>query len=283
MQRIFIIIFKIIISVLFFTLLSSIGSLDNRIKSVSFFFLYYILLFILSDRENSIENVSILLFPIFFLEVPLRIATGFQESLITLTSSVLPVCIGIGLFFINKSRTAKLVVGIFGLMGVLVFNIFFFNNWVNFFENDSLSGKVDDTTQYDIKFRNCKLPYDTIYIKNTPQIIVADFWTESCAACFKGFPEFRELKDRCFLNSHIRFITALNASRPDYTKYARRIDSLYELDTYIVNDSIAKQCGIFSYPTIVIFRNGKIIFRGSKELSKAFLDSEKFKDFVDYL
>lgn len=104
------------------------------------------------------------------------------------------------------------------------------------------------------------------------EILIFDFWNEWCGACYKKFPEVKQLKERFAQDKNIRFIAlnvpAVNPS-PDFDPFA--IEKEYGLEVWEGSRELAERFGIQVYPTIVVIKSDSIRYLGDLEELEEFL------------
>ena len=266
---------KIVGSIAMFIAISSIGAYDYRILAIVAVLIYSLLLLKIKDKDKLI-NYWILLTPIIIIEGIVRIL-NFEGTIFSLPPFVFKL-IPFILFIIFKSERNKKIAYATALILTIILNIFFYDNWLNYNNYGTFTGKTSLKESFNFSLIDYTQKHDTIRINENSQIKVIDFWTESCRVCYKKFPKLKELKDGYAVNKNIKFITALNANKLNFRDVAYKIDSTYNFTTYIVNDTVCAQLKIDSYPTILVFKGDNILFRGSVEMLKIYLDSEEFQN-----
>lgn len=258
---------------LLFTI-SLIGGYDYRIQAVVETIIYSLILINLKE-EFKLRNYLILLTPIILIEGAVRIFY-FEDTFFSLPPFIFKL-LPFLLFIIFKSEKSKKIAFLFGFIMTVVLNVFFYDYWLNYCNEDTLTGKVQSEITYNFTLADYKQKKDTLTINENSGIKVIDFWAVTCGVCYKKFPKLKELKDNYVVNKNIQFVTALYTKDTVFTEAAYEIDSTYSFNTYIFNDSVRSKLSINSYPTIIVFNNDAVIFRGSVEMLKIYLESEAFE------
>lgn len=114
------------------------------------------------------------------------------------------------------------------------------------------------------------------YKENTKNILddkiyVIDFWNKGCGVCFKKFPLFESLKDKYSRNSKIEFLAVNIYTHPEDIEYSQKLFKKMRLnfDTYYIEKQQASELDISAFPTVIVIKNNKIIFKGSIETLNA--------------
>ncbi len=261
-------------SIVLFLGISFTGSYDYRIESIISDIIYSLILINLKEEQRT-KNYIILLAPIVLIEGTVR-CLNFEDTFFSLPPFIFKL-IPFTLFLIIKHGIKKKIAFIIVFIFTIIFNIFFYDYWLNYSSHGTFTGEIQNDNVYNFKLINPDKENDFLEINQSSGIIVVDFWTESCGICYKKFPQLKKLKQLYKLNKEIKFITGLNSKNINYKSIADEIDNLYNFKTYKTNDSICNKLNIDGYPTIIVFKNDKIIFRGSVELLKDFLVSKDFQ------
>lgn len=133
----------------------------------------------------------------------------------------------------------------------------------------TITGKVN----YKVNSKNL-IVYDfktkkNINISNLKsKIIVLDYWNNNCAPCYKKFPSYKKLENKFKSNNNILFLTINSFEENNEILEGKLImDSLkYNFKNYFQNRKISEKLNVQSFPTILVLKNGRIIFRGSVDL-----------------
>ncbi|WP_242178320.1 TlpA family protein disulfide reductase [Polaribacter marinus] len=141
----------------------------------------------------------------------------------------------------------------------------FVNSW--FLLENFNARKIEDSPEMLFSNSNDKFRIDTI--KN--KVIVLDYWTTNCGACFQKFPDFEKLYLKYKNNSNV-FLYAVNIPvKRDTFGYAKKMIEKYKYEfpiLYSDSDTIPKQLEFNRYPHMVILKNGKVRFNGYLNLNE---------------
>jgi thiol-disulfide isomerase/thioredoxin len=146
----------------------------------------------------------------------------------------------------------------------------------NYINNGSFTGIIYspialNPTMYDNAGNKVVLSNDSVYY-------VIDFWFTECGPCWQEFPNFQIFYNEQHINSllDIRSVNILNNDAFRNKLFNEKISKFkYTFPVYIGDDNLEKQMKIHSYPTIIIYHNKMIQFRGSLELALQFLKMKK--------
>lgn len=173
------------------------GALSEHAASLTAFFIYYVFIFLVIKKIQKINPFHLLLAVIVgisALQLPTRILY-FQSTL----STFLDFLIGLSgaIFGYVTFRTKKkriLLIVISSVIGIWL-SIIGNDWWNNCLNYDSVTGKVDDVTIYDIEFRNTN--GDTISLESlNKRLILLDCWFTYCRECYKEMPRIQEICDK---------------------------------------------------------------------------------------
>lgn len=188
----------------------------------------------------------------------------FTFQLIHLISPITFIVLySLSLLFYNKKKERIF----FGLL-IIMFTSFIafiftlaFNNKTNF---DTFLGEYDFLIQNEMILKDAK---GKIFKLDPGKIYVIDCWNKTCGVCFQKFPKFDKLKNKFSDNKNIEFI-GLNF-------YKEEVDVSYSQDlfdsrnlnfnTYYIQVKEGKELPVYFFPTVLVIKNNKVIFRGHLE------------------
>ena len=151
--------------------------------------------------------------------------------------------------------------------------IFFFFISFFLFPNFFAFSKNNNSNKYD------RLPEVTLVDKNKQKIdihknkiIVLDFWSTNCGICFKKFPDLEETFLKYKKNPKIEIYAVHVPTRSDnFDTTIKILDSigykfpkLYSISAKEIKDSL----NIYSFPHLLIIKNGIIRYEGMLETKK---------------
>lgn len=133
----------------------------------------------------------------------------------------------------------------------------FYGTYTGEFENniDMASVKFIDTQK------------NPLYLKYEKKVIILDFWNNNCGVCFEKFPETENLQKKYSENNSVQFYAVNSYKTLDEVATAEKLlaQNNVTLENLFLPDSISKSLSIEGFPTILVLKNNKIIFRGSIE------------------
>lgn len=190
-------------------------------------------------------------------------------------------------FFKLQNYLFLIVVAIFHLLALLVVQRkhffltlglylilnFVFNYYVFFFVNCKMNfstyfGEYDHSITkelniYDVNKKKIIFKPDTVY--------VFDIWNKGCGVCFLKFPLFENLKEKYASDNGIEFI-ALNIHldgdnlfdlKNQFEQYTSNVKVLF------MNNANLNQIQTNLFPTVIVVKNNKIIYKGDVETLNA--------------
>ncbi|WP_298332645.1 TlpA disulfide reductase family protein [uncultured Christiangramia sp.] len=217
-------------------------------------FLFY---YFISSKFDFWKTGILIILPLFLSLLLISFFTGF--NLVFLYIIFVPISAFLGSLFYNKKNYLILifVLVFFPILGyyVLPNQIVLFNNrsarQIKEFKGLTVVNKERDTIQFD---------------KN--KIIALDFWTTSCAICFKKFPDFEKIYLKLKSNPDIKMYSVnVPLKRDEFEKTVRLVDSLnYQFPTlFATSMEEARELGVKAYPHLIILKNGKVHYDGRLE------------------
>lgn len=166
------------------------------------------------------------------------------------------------LFSVKKN----ILIPFFSFSFFFIISFFLFPNFFAFYKNNNSN-------------KNDKLPQITLIDKynkkinlHRNKIIVLDFWSTSCGICFKKFPDLEDTYLKYKNNLNIEIYAVHVPTRDDkFDLTIKILDSigykfpkLYSKSAKEIKDSL----NIYSFPHLLIIKNGKIRFEGMLETKK---------------
>jgi thiol-disulfide isomerase/thioredoxin len=236
----------IIVGVVFFV--STFFLIDNKIKK------WITILFLLSPFLLIYGGIT-------FPDVIFR---HFQLTHIypIIIISIISTFLGL-VFKLLYQKYSKKIIIVFASIYILVLIVggyIFMCNWLYYVfteESDVQIEKISDIKLWDFSDNEIKL--DEIDNK----VIVLDFWTLSCGACFRKFPDFEKIKNS-FSDKEVVFYAVYIPWNRDYTENSGLEDRLKWIEeqgftfNVVKTDSItANKLGISTVPHLFIFDKAK--------------------------
>jgi len=249
-----------------FFLIMPIGSIGNDIVffvvccSYSLF-TFYVLSDNTSFKVKMAKSLIPLIYPVAF-HVPIHIIfSDAQVSILSTASYFLAVGFGI-LIYCTKNRLRIVPIAAFTAI-----TIFFatkgYDLWLHKVNYGTYLGGVDEAiTNVELPNANGEKIVLTGY---NDEIIVLDFWNTSCGYCFQKFPVFDQIRKKYTSNSRIKFYAVnIPISRDksgDALQIARELPYGFS-HLFSPTEAIARQFNVNSYPTVILVKNGRILYRG---------------------
>ena len=156
-------------------------------------------------------------------------------------------------------------------IGSIILLVFVWNTWIDKMVHDyvnygNISGKVNEPLPANIKLNTeSGNILDASYFDG--KTVIMDFWNTGCVVCFKKFP---------FVDSVFGFynqqtdIEAFSVNVPlewDTAGMALKIirKKGYAFDVHFMDRAMSEKLGIISFPTVLVVKNGQVVYRGSIE------------------
>ncbi|MGV9003024.1 TlpA family protein disulfide reductase [Flavobacterium sp.] len=242
------------------------------IGSFSFFLLSFFFINKNSYKQKSLKLLLILYFLIHVIIITtVLIFKGFDEMRLGGNLYILyfAVCIFAGYSFVITSSIKNKIF-------LLLFFIFltFISSYVisTFVQQIDFYGSISGNEVYSLNENNFEvLDYKESKKINLSKldnkIIVLDFWNNNCAVCYKKFPTYKILSDKYKNSKNVEFYLVNSYEDVQEIKEGQLIaDSLnYNLNNYFQERKISENLKIFGFPTVLVLKRNKIIFRGSIE------------------
>lgn len=264
----------------------SISVLSNiQISSLAAFFIYYITTYLIIKRNERINSMYLLLAMLIgasLLQLPHRIL-DFDSTISTLLDyliSILGVVFGYVTFMIKRKRL--LLIFISSFLGAWL-SITGNDLWNNILSYDSVTGKVNDDTLYNIDFQDTNgknVSLDSL----KKRLVLIDCWYTYCNECYKEMPKLQKIYDKYKDNSFVGLYALhcrIEREKEDF-KTGKSILIVRGYDFPVlsikISDSILKEMNLKVFPTVFIFNESKLVFRGSIKNAEKYLDKVIFDD-----
>lgn len=253
--------YPIIISVspiFFYFIVGIIFNGDHRwILSITLTFIFLFSLYLLK-QENEFKYALLVGAPIVITLLATSIYVGFTRSILYLI--FIPISIlSSWILFKRKSTLLNIItaIALFALIGFVGFP-------------NSIVFQTNQGARTNIPFKGIELVNDKKenIVLDESKIIVLDFWTTSCSACFKKFPELEYYYLKYKTDPNIRFYSInIPLSRDSFENTIELVNKLnYDFPTlYATSTSAVKDLDIHFYPHLTIVKDGKIRYNGRLE------------------
>lgn len=266
MKTIYLIIFSILLFILFAFFSDSYSY--NPVIFMIICIVYFLFIFIIKKKYPKKRFIPIITISAIFLSV--LFFRLLQENNVQFKISDF----GFLIFFIIldllsngifKQKTINfLLLLLFSSLFSFYINIFMFNK-LTF---GTYGGNFKQNIYNDLIIKNSRLEK---YKLNKDKLYVIDLWNKNCGVCIKKFPKFEKFRNKYKNKNNIEFI-ALNI-------YSNENDILFSENTYIKNIYSFKSLYISKFdatelntklfPTTIIIKDNKIIFKGNLETLSA--------------
>lgn len=154
-----------------------------------------------------------------------------------------------------------------------------FEYWASFLEDDhSFTGKVKPVDA-DTTFKMYNKDGDTLgFEQYRDKIVYLDFFNTGCPVCFKKFPELEQIYQRYRDRKDI-LIQAVNIPMQgdtlgqSFAMVLERGKGQYHFPVLVGNTHMAQVFYVETYPTVIILKDNKVVFRGLSDLAPRALDN----------
>lgn len=259
-NKIIIFIIGLFLSILLNFLIASIGAYSNSLKIIIGSVTYFCVSYLIQNKNLSInkyQKLSILIFPIIFIQLLANII-DYNSTINSLPVhlSFLLSCI-LGYFFFYK----KNLIIPFGLLSIIIFYFLIGEKW---YHNYRYYQALDLSA-------NAKLPNFKLFDKNGVELmwplnkfIILDFWNSKCAPCFKEFPFIDSIsKTIDTANYHLAVVNVPTLNETKVSNYNLLQSYNYTFNKYFSeNESILDSLKISYYPTTIVIKNKRVIYKG---------------------
>lgn len=165
----------------------------------------------------------------------------------------------------KKKKKLGLFIGSLGLcLGVLY--LVQFKYFGQYYSYRTLTGKVNQTINLEpIHLTN---QYNDTLVFNPDMYYVLDFWHTRCSSCFASMPKFNTFHE---LNKNDK-VQYLLVNKPlehfDSVGQAHAViqSKGMSIPNYIGTPNIDSLIDVFEYPTIMVIKNSKILFKGRADI-----------------
>lgn len=225
-----------------------------------------------ADRWRHWRLVLLIVPGVLLLGVPIVIGRlGYVYPLIVIPPIAALSGRGLVAVLANRSRVFRwtLLPGLAALFaGVIVVGML---NWLNFYFIPSIEPFVAPPfTFYDEQGR--AVTRESL----KGRTVVLDFWTTSCAVCYRKFPDLQKVRDRFRHRTDVTVLAVHLREQQEMSDYPRRFFAASAFDFARVwtveTRRMMSQFGFPTVPTVVVIDPaGKVVFRGSGLISGPFI------------
>jgi thiol-disulfide isomerase/thioredoxin len=199
------------------------------------------------------------------------LGNGFFKGDVSLTIvswlSSLAYFIGMGfgflLFYTRKGLNWLIL--IFVIMVSTWVYFYGYNYYLHFINYKNFNGKTSGKTpEFNISDKLGNSYNNKDFVNKT---VIFDFWFTRCGSCFRDMPRFEKLFQRYGRDGTAFFYSVNFPISTDTVGYADYIikDYGFSFPVLYAKESVIRSLRISCYPTYIVFRNEKILFRGDIE------------------
>lgn len=263
-----------ILPAIFYLLMGAIG--EDFIYSIFFgsiimFFYCYILSLKIDFNLNVIKKIilTIILLHVFFIIISLIVKGVDKTNFISLLNT-LPYVIAVLFFYIfNKTLSKPKKIFVFILYLIFVYNL---NNYIPqlVFQKLHFNNYIGKT---EMIINVSKIPFiknqndSLIGFGTGDEILILDFWNNGCGSCFKKFPKFNSLYLKNKDNTKIKFYSVNVFKSIEEIEKGNKLISKYNYSftNIFLNDEFKHNFSVEAYPTVIVIKKNRIIFKGTIE------------------
>jgi thiol-disulfide isomerase/thioredoxin len=223
----------------------------------------FIITYLFTKKYNKVKSILLFLNIPYVLVVFLTslIGNDFSRSLCYIL--FVPISSYLGYLYLNQKKA---------YIPIISFVLIYF---VSFILNPNLYSIYKNNKSE----KNITFPKTILFDKNKNEvllkkdkIIILDFWSTSCAICFKKFPDLEDIYNKYINNSNIE-IYAVNVPEKNdtFNRTIRILDSIgYKFPKLYAKSAkeIENSLQVNSFPHLIIIKNGKIRYDGMLETDK---------------
>jgi thiol-disulfide isomerase/thioredoxin len=224
------------------------------------------------SEETKTATIIFILLPILTLYLPVYLFSENPpiKSLPSTAFHFVGVLFGVFIFLL-KARYQKIIMQLV-LISLCLF-MFFIGSaaWVHKINFDTYTGKIlRQAPAFQMEDESGKLLSNQSFKNKT---LIIDFWTTSCAVCFKKFPKLEALhskiKDRPDMIAFAVNVPLKGDTRNKAVAMIRERE--YSFPILFADQTINDQFEFNAYPTVFIIQNEKIVYLGDIENVESFL------------
>lgn len=271
-QKSLFILFTVLLSAFLFLFTAFLGSFSFILKEILGTALYFVVVLFFSVKFPSQKStiLLLLLLPLFSILIFVNIL-DFQRSWISIPGNIFFILGCLAGFYFAKTKK-----------WLILFSLFILLCGWELSGNKLLSTKMNFGTYSQRVFT--PIPRVQLVDSNaTPlqiadnnKIVILDFWNSGCGVCFRQFPFVDSVNKQIDKNKfEIRLVNVpmTGQKKKDNFRILNRFP--YSINqVFAENISVADSFGVVAYPTTIVIKNNKVIFRGDFENAIA-----KLKDF----
>jgi len=249
---------------LFITIL--IGAIGHDIKFSISCLLYFSVTMYFHSRGTSIWSViAIMLSPVVLLYLPIHLL-NFADTRLSLPSSVAPIVgcfIAMLTLFTGRFKLAAIaiVVAVVGFM-----QLYGYKRWINYLNY----GQFTTTTDFKIPQLSFVDEHQAYYGNEifNKRVVILDFWTTACGACFLKFPILQNLANSYQQSSEVSVYAVNIPLKRDTVNQSYNMLRRYNFTFPNLNSAdslMTSKLNIEAFPTTLVIVNGIVKFKGDIE------------------
>lgn len=249
-----------------FVATSAIAAISFQLKILIAGLIYFIIVWTVIRNYKSINSIlisSIFLLPLIIFILPIHIKE-FEKSLLVLPSTILIALGCITAYLANRANKKLFKYGMAGalvILSIISYTIVYdrLYNKVSFgvFSNQTFESLPDFHVVNSLR---SEVSIEEI---QKGKILIFDFWNSKCLPCFQLFPSIDSINKIKPSNIDIYTINIpLYKETPDSTIGIIEKKNYSFGKLYAKNDRLAEEFRILAYPTTLVVKENKILFRG---------------------
>lgn len=254
----------------------SIGAISGMyLSSIVGFVLNYILVLYFLHKKDSFGIVVAATVGFFFFTLPFRILF-FESTLISLLDSIIHFSAIIAAYGCHKLRGGilKWCFSALVLSGAYWISTSGNTAWIHYCKFRTFSGRINEKLNAPLYFQTTT--DSTSNISFGEQLIVLDFWSQTCGYCYKGFPKLQKAynsfpKEKAAIYAvYVKLSPEDNHAKGDSILRAKGYT--FPMLSVSLKSPALLQLNITQYPTVVILNGKELLFKGSIDNAIIFLE-----------
>jgi len=269
------------ISLLTLFALAAIPKMQFRFDIWVYFPVYFLLtLIVISFKKRPPLAATIAILSGFLIpDILVRLLEGFRDSYISIPRLVFQIIACFTAFVFYSVTTAKKVsLLLCSALLIVLYTSFWQQYWFNFSDYGTLTGKIGKTKIFSWKVLNQNS--DTLtQDRYSDKIVLFDFWTTSCAVCFRKFPALEKIYQMHKSQNDV-IVEAVNVPLPRDTNnmaFAVMSNKPHTFPVVVGLNGIDSIFGIEVYPTTIVMYNGEIMYKGNIEGAENMINDLRYR------
>lgn len=253
-------------SILLLLLIVPLGALSHSLKFSAGSILYFALTlyFLIKYPDRKLNVATVMLMPVLLIYIPLH-AASFHATILSIPSSVAPLIGIIGAISATKSKGLGIVSALLIVIITCYVQFYGYDRWINFLSYGPPVNERIALPELSFRTKNGEAFGNELF---RGKVVVLDFWTTTCGACFQEFPKLQLLSNTYSGSDQVNIYAVNIPLKRDTVNQSYKMLEKFQFSFANLNSNdslIMKKLNIQFVPMTFIVVDGVIKFIGDIE------------------